>query len=107
MIRYDPWDSTNPWNPWLGMWIAVTRKLEGGGTHQPTEALTREQAIRLYTINNAYLQREEKRKGSLEPGKLADFILIDRDVLTCPVDEIRDTRVLMTVVGGRIVYQQP
>jgi len=105
MIRYDPIHSTNPWSPWLGMWVAITRRLESGQVHQPTEALTREQAIRLYTINNAYLHREEKRKGSLEVGKLADFIIIDRDILTCPVDDIRDTRVLMTVVGGRVVYE--
>lgn len=106
MIRYDPLDSTNPWSPWLGMWIAITRNLEGGATHQPDEALSREQALRLYTINNAYLHKEEKRKGSLEPGKLADFIIVDRDPLTCPIEQLRDTRVLLTVVGGRIVYQR-
>jgi predicted amidohydrolase YtcJ len=106
MIRTDPFHSTNPWSPWLGMWVAITRRLESGQVHQPGEALTREQALRLYTINNAYLHREEKRKGSLEVGKLADFILIDRDFFTCPVDDIRDTRVLLTVVGGRIVYDR-
>jgi predicted amidohydrolase YtcJ len=106
MIRTDPFHSTNPWSPWLGMWVAITRRLESGQVHQPGEALTREQALRLYTINNAYLHREEKRKGSLEVGKLADFILIDRDIFTCPVDDIRDTRVLLTVVGGRIVYDR-
>jgi predicted amidohydrolase YtcJ len=106
MIRHDPIDSTNPWSPWLGMWIAVRRQVEGGAVHQPTEALSREQALRLYTINNAYLHREEKYKGSLEVGKLADFIVIDRDPLTCPVDQLRDVRVVLTVVGGRIVYQR-
>lgn len=106
MIRTDPFNSTNPWSPWLGMWVAITRRLESGQVHQPAEALTREQALRLYTLNNAYLHHEEKRKGSLEVGKLADFILIDRDIFTCPVDDIRDTRVLLTVVGGRIVYDR-
>ena len=72
---------------------------------EPTEALTREQALRLYTINNAYLHHEEKEKGSLEVGKLADLIVIDRDYLTCPVDAVKDTRVLLTVVGGRVVYE--
>jgi predicted amidohydrolase YtcJ len=106
MIRYDPIDATNPWNPWLGMWEAVTRKLERGGIHQPDEALSREQAIRLYTINNAYLHHEEADKGSLEVGKLADLILIDRDVLSCPEDDIRATVVRLTVVGGKVVYEK-
>lgn len=105
MIRYDAFHATNPWSPWLGMWVAVTRRLERGGVHQPSEVLTREQAIRLYTINNAYLHHEENKKGSLEVGKVGDLILIDRDVLTCPVDDIRDTTVRLTVIGGKIVYE--
>jgi hypothetical protein len=104
MLRFDPLDSTNPWHPWLGIWVALTRNLERGGVLEPAEALTREQALRLYTINNAYLHHEEKEKGSLEVGKLADLIVTDRDYLTCPVDEVKDTRVLLTVVGGRVVY---
>jgi predicted amidohydrolase YtcJ len=106
MLRYDPLDSTNPWSPWLGIWVAVTRKYERGGALEPTEALSREQALRLYTINNAYLGREEKVKGTLETGKLADFIVIDRDVLACPAEEIKDTKVLFTVVGGKVVFER-
>ncbi|WP_439627882.1 amidohydrolase [Gemmata sp.] len=106
MLRFDPLDSTNPWSPWLGVWAAVTRKLERGGVLEPAECLTREQAIRLYTINNAYLGREEKEKGSLEVGKLADLIVTDRDVLTCPVDDVRDTKVVLTVVGGKVVFEK-
>jgi predicted amidohydrolase YtcJ len=106
MLRYDPFESTNPWSPWLGMWVTLTRRVEGGGVLIPTEALTREQALRLYTINNAYLHHEEKEKGSLEPGKLADLIMIDRDVLTCPVEEVRDIKVLYTIVGGKVVYER-
>ena len=106
MLRFDPLDSTNPWSPWLGIWVALTRKLERGGVHQPDEALTREQALRLYTINNAYLHHEEKQKGSLEAGKLADLIVVDRDILGCPVDEIRDTKVRYTVVGGKVVFER-
>ncbi|MFO0803499.1 MAG: amidohydrolase [Gemmataceae bacterium] len=104
MLRFDPLDSTNPWDPWLGIWVAITRRLERGGVLEPGEALTREQALRLYTINNAYLHKEEKEKGSLEAGKLADFILTDRDYLTCPVDEIRSMKVRMTVLGGTVVH---
>ena len=106
MIRHDPIASTNPWSPWLGLWIAVTRSLERGGVHRPEECLTRELAVRLYTINNAYLHREEKEKGSLEVGKLGDLIMIDRNILTCPADDIRGTKVLLTVVGGKVVYEQ-
>ncbi|MCX7665010.1 MAG: amidohydrolase [Gemmataceae bacterium] len=105
MLRYDPFLSTNPWSPWLGIATAVTRRMERDGVHQPSECLTREQAIRLYTINNAYLHHEEKIKGSLEVGKLADLILIDRDILTCPSSEIAKIRVKLTIVGGKIVYQ--
>jgi len=104
MIRTDPFRSTNPWNPWLGIWITLTRETEGGALPNPEEKLTREQAIRLYTINNAYLHHEEKDKGSLEVGKFADFIILDRDVMSCPVDEILRTKVLGTFVGGNLVY---
>src|SRR5262245_23155488 len=75
MRRYDRLDSTNPWCPWLGMWVALTRSTERGKKIEPTEALTREQALRLYTTNNAYLHNEEKGKGSLEVGKLGDLIV--------------------------------
>jgi hypothetical protein len=106
MLRFDPLDSTNPWSPWLGVWVAVTRTLENGKVHQPNESLTREQAIRLYTINNAYLHNEEKEKGSLEVGKLGDIIILDRDVMTCQVDEIRTMKVRATVVAGKVVYEK-
>ena len=105
MLRLDPRDSTNPWDPWLGMWVAVTRTTETAGPHEPTEALTREQAVRLYTTHSAYICHEEKVKGSLEVGKLGDLIVIDRDVLTCPAGDIKDTKVLLTVVGGKVVYE--
>jgi predicted amidohydrolase YtcJ len=106
MIVLDPLRSTNPWSPWLGIWIALTRKLERGGVLVPSERLSREQALRLYTANNAYLHHEEKLKGTLEPGKLADLIIVDRNVLTCPVDEVRDTKVLLTVLGGKVVFER-
>src|SRR5262249_26747261 len=88
MLRFDSFRSTNPWDPWLGIAITLDRVTERATELVPEEKLTREQALRLYTINNAYLHHEEKEKGSLEPGKLADLIVIDRDVLTCPVKEI-------------------
>lgn len=100
--------SINPYNPWLGMATAVTRRARGMDEPlHPEEALTRQEALRMYTSWNAYILRMEKDAGSLEVGKLADLIVIDRDVLTCPPDEIRDTRVLSTWVGGREVWRAP
>jgi hypothetical protein len=68
------------------------------------EALTRQQAICFYTINNARLLFLEKECGSIEPGKLADFVVVDRDLLECPIDDLRDTQVLQTYLGGRLVF---
>ena len=97
--------SVNPYNPFLAMWIAVERQPQGMTEPlHPEQRITRAEAIRLYTINNAFLTFEEMQKGSLESGKLADFIIIDRDLLNCPTDEIPATKVLRTFVGGRQVY---
>ncbi len=97
--------SINPYNPFLGMWIAVTREARWMDEPlHPGQSVSRERALRLYTINNAYLTFEEAEKGSLEPGKLADFIVVDRDLLTCPEDEIREVRVMETYLGGRRVF---
>jgi predicted amidohydrolase YtcJ len=73
----------------------------------PEEALSRAEAIRMYTSWNAHVLKMEKETGSLERGKLADLIVIDRDILSCPADEIRETRVLSTWVGGREVWRAP
>jgi len=105
MVILDSFAATNPWNPWLGMWVALTRQTERGEVHNPSESLTREQVVRFYTINNARLNFEETKKGSLEAGKYADLILIDRDITTCPVDHVRQTKVVWTMVGGKMVYQ--
>jgi predicted amidohydrolase YtcJ len=104
MVQLDSIESTNPWNPWLGIWVAVTRQTERGGIDKPDQRLTREEAIRFYTINNARLNFEETKKGSLEAGKLADLVMIDRDILKCRAEAIRDTKVLLTMVGGKVVW---
>jgi len=98
--------SINPYNPFLGIWTALTRRSRWlDAPLHPEQAITRQQAIRFYTTNNAWLTFEEKEKGSLEPGKLADLIVLDRDILTCPIDEIRDIAVLQTWLGGKLVHQ--
>ncbi len=106
MIKLDSMQATNPWNPWLGMWITLARLCERGTVLTPEERLTREQAIRLYTSNNAYLNHEEKEKGSLEIGKLADFVVIDQDLLTCHPSLIAQIQVAYTIVGGNVVYER-
>ncbi|MEX2302395.1 MAG: amidohydrolase [Bryobacterales bacterium] len=99
--------SINQYNPFLGMWITLTRQPRWTDEPLHTEQnLTREQAIRLYTINNAFLTFSEDRKGSLEPGKLADFIVLDRDILTCPLDEVKDIQVEQTYLGGKRIYMR-
>ena len=97
--------SVNPYNPFLGMQTAITRRAKNlDRPLHPEEALSREQAIRFYTINNAHLIFREQEIGSLEPGKLADFAILDTDLLTCDENKIRDTKVLATYLAGRRVY---
>jgi predicted amidohydrolase YtcJ len=98
--------SVNPYNPFLGMWITLARvpKRSRHPLH-PEQRLTREQAIRLYTINNAFLTFEEHEKGSLEPGKLADFAILKQDILTCPEEAVKDIEVTQTYLGGRLIYE--
>ena len=89
------------------MWVALTRQPRWTDEPLHTEQrLSREQAIRLYTINNAYLTFEEKEKGSLEKGKLADLIVLDRDILNCPLDDVRTTQVGQTYLGGKLIYER-
>ena len=72
----------------------------------PEEALSREQAIRFYTSNNAYLLFREAEIGSLEAGKQADLVVLDTDLLTCPVEKVKDTKVLRTYLAGRLVFDR-
>lgn len=104
MIRFDARKAINPYHPFFGMWMAITRKTAGGAVFNPEQRITREQALRMWTINGAYNSFEEKVKGSIEPGKLADMIVVTKDYLDCPVDEIRNIEVLLTMVDGKVVY---
>lgn len=92
-----------PINPFVGMSYFVTRETPTG-VEGVEHGLTREQALRGYTINGAYLTCEEKLKGSLEPGKLADLAVLSDDILTCPDSDIANIRSVMTMLGGQIVY---
>jgi len=98
--------SNNPYNPFLGMATAITRRArwQEGQLH-PEEALSREQAIRFYTINSARVLFLDDVAGSLEPGKFADLIVLDRDLLACPEEQIVQTQVSQTYLAGKLVYQ--
>ncbi len=105
MVKLDSYTSINPYNPFVAMWSVVTRKTERGSVYAPHEAISREQALKMYTINNAYASFEEDIKGSLEPGKLADLVVLSEDILTCPEENIKNIKALLTMVDGKVVYE--
>jgi predicted amidohydrolase YtcJ len=105
MVRFDSREAINPYNPFFGMWMAITRRTADGGVLHPEQAVTRAEALQMWTSSGAYMTFEENAKGSIEPGKLADFVVISKDFEKCPVDEIKDIEALLTVVGGKVVYQ--
>ena len=92
-------------DPLLGYYATVTRVLNDGSTFYPEQCMTREEALESFTINNAYAAFEEENKGSLTPGKLADIAVLSKDILTIPAEEILETRVVYTIVGGKVAYQ--
>jgi predicted amidohydrolase YtcJ len=84
----------------------VTRKSEDGKKEFfPEQRITMDQAIAAYTSGSAFAEFEEKEKGKLAPGMLADFVVLDRDVTSIPADKVVGTKVLRTVVGGKTVYE--
>jgi predicted amidohydrolase YtcJ len=106
MIRFDARQAVNPYHPFFGMWMAITRQAVDGSVINPEQRISREEALRMWTLNGAYLSFEEKSKGSIEPGKLADLVVISQDFLACPVDEIKNIEALLTVVDGKVVYER-
>jgi len=104
MHGIDPNKSLNPFNPFLAMYVAVTRRTESGRVIGLEQRVSREQALRMATIDAAYLSFDEKRKGSIEVGKLGDLVLLSDDLLTCDAERIKDIQPLATVVGGKVVH---
>ena len=92
-------------NPIENFYRSITREMANGGIFFPEQRLTRRQALESYTVNNAYAAFEENLKGSLSPGKLADITVLSRDILTVPEEEILDTKVTCTIIGGKIKYR--
>jgi predicted amidohydrolase YtcJ len=98
-----------PINPIPCFYASVTRKTLKGepeGGYEPEEKMSREQALRSYTLDAAYGAFEENIKGSIKPGKLADFTVLSKDIMRIPENEILSTFVDMTIVGGKVVYQK-
>jgi predicted amidohydrolase YtcJ len=96
-----------PADPLWGIYAAVTRKdMEGEPktSFYPNERITVEEALRLFTLGGAYAEFAEHRKGTLEPGKLADFTVLSENLFRVPHDSIKDIQVEMTVVGGQVAY---
>lgn len=107
------WPGTNAaWytsNPLHGMYAAVTRQTMTGepeGGWFPEERISAESALRAYTVNNAWAVSEEDRKGTLEAGKLADLVVLDRSPLAVEPTDIKDIQIELTMVGGKIVYRR-
>jgi predicted amidohydrolase YtcJ len=99
-----------PLDPVAGIYAAVTRATSDGknpGGWIPEEKISVEQAVRGYTTGGAYAEFAENEKGTIETGKLADLIVLDKDLFALPADRLRDARVIMTVVGGKVVYEAP
>ena len=105
MFGLDPNGSLNPYNPFLTMYVAVTRRTEGNQVIGPEQAVSRQDALKMMTIDAAWLSFEERRKGSIEKGKLGDLAILSDDYLACPPERIKDIRALVTVLGGKVVHE--
>src|SRR5205085_12123662 len=96
-----------PYNPFIALrWLLDGRTLTGTQTRSQEELPSREDALRLYTLNGAWLSFEDGERGSLEPQKLADLAVLDRDYMTVPVEEVAKLHSMLTLVGGRAVYAE-
>ncbi len=94
-------------SPLASFHASVTRKLAAGGTFFREQRMTRAQALRSYTASAAYAAFEEPIKGTLSPGKLADVVVLSKDILTVPEEQLLDARVVYTVVGGKVLFRRP
>ena len=106
MFGLDRDDSMNPFNPFLTMYAASTRRTESGQVVGGGEAVSREEALRMMTSAAARFSFDEKNRGSIEAGKLGDFVVLDENLLTCPPDRLRAIKPDLTVIGGRVVYER-
>jgi predicted amidohydrolase YtcJ len=94
------------YDPFYGMYSVVARKTSQGRSLGEKEKVSREEMLRLFTINGAWLTFEEKTKGSIEVGKLADMAVLSDNILTVAEDEIKNLTVDLTVIDGKIAYHK-
>jgi len=107
MFGLDKNESMNPFNPLLTIYAATTRRTESGRVISGAEAVSREEALKMMTRDAARFSFDEKNRGSIESGKLGDFVILDDNVLTCSDERLRTLGVDLTVVGGRVVFERP
>lgn len=105
MMGLDPNTAMNAYNPFLMLQVAVTRRNREGDVYGPDQRISRIEALRCLTTGPAWLSFEETSRGSLETGKLADLVILDRDCLTCPEDELAKIKVIKTMLNGKFVYE--
>jgi predicted amidohydrolase YtcJ len=106
MFGLDRDEALNPFNPFLTIYAATTRRTQSGAVVSGDEAVSREEALRMMTSAAARFSFDEKTRGSIEVGKLADFVVLDADILTCPPERLPAIQAEMTVVGGRVAYER-
>jgi len=106
MFGLDRDEALNPFNPFLTIYAATTRRTQSGAIVSGDEAVSREEALRMMTSAAARFSFDEKTRGSIEVGKLADFVVLDTNLMTCPPDRLRAIHPEMTVIGGRVAYQR-
>jgi predicted amidohydrolase YtcJ len=95
-----------PCNPLVGVYAAVTRRAESGQALSPEEAISPEEALRMYTLAGVYASFEERLKGSIEVGKLADVVILSADPTVVSPEELKGIRVEKTIIGGEVVWEQ-
>jgi predicted amidohydrolase YtcJ len=93
-------------DPIMSFYGSVARKTRDGSVFVSTQRVTRAEALAAYTLNNAYAAFEERMKGSITPGKLADIVVLSKNIMTMPVDEIPTARVDLTILGGTVRYER-
>jgi predicted amidohydrolase YtcJ len=106
MFGLDPNESLNPFNPFLTMYNATTRRTEAGQVVGEDEAVSRQEALRMMTSMAARFSFDEKNRGSIETGKLGDFVVLNEHLLTVPPERIREIRADLTIVGGRVAFER-
>ena len=106
MFGLDPNEAMNPFNPFLTLYTATTRRTESGQVVGGTETVSREEALRMMTRDAARFSFDEKNRGSIEAGKLGDFVVLDDHLLTCDAERLRSIRADLTVIGGKVVFER-